>query len=148
MSNGDKPMIEELSLIDTDILSYMLKGMEPAQSQSQIYFQKHKKFTISTLTYYESLRGYKASNATRRLKTFHHFLRRVELLDVDKTILDKAAEIYAYMKPRGILPGEIDVIIGATAIVHDLWLITNNTSHYQPISDEFDLKLSNWMHSK
>ncbi|MEM7539836.1 MAG: hypothetical protein AAF639_47210 [Chloroflexota bacterium] len=68
-------MTEELSLIDTDILSYILKKMQPAYSQSQRYLQTYKQIKISSLTYYESLRGYKASGATRRMQIFEKFPR-------------------------------------------------------------------------
>jgi len=138
-------MNAELSLIDTDILSYILKDIEPVYSQSQTYLEKYGKFAISSLTYYECIRGYKTVGATRRLQVFQEFLELTEILEVDQQILDQAADIYAELRPRGVFPGEIDNLIGATALVHDLCLVTNNMAHYLPIHKFFGLRLDNWM---
>jgi predicted nucleic acid-binding protein len=113
-------MTAELCLIDTDILSYILKRKETAYQRSRDYLKKHERFTISCLTYYECFRGYKA-------------------------VLDKAGEIYGVLKKKGVLPGEFDVLIGATALVHDYILITNNEKHYEQIKKNFPLKINNWM---
>jgi len=67
-------MTVELCLIDTDILSYILKGIEPAYQQSQVYFKKQKRFTISCMTYYECFRGYHAVGATKHLRLFEDIL--------------------------------------------------------------------------
>jgi hypothetical protein len=75
-------MTGELCLIDTDILSYILKRLEPAYQQSCQYLKKHKKFTISCLTYYECFRGYKAVSATKRMQVFKEFLDLTEVLMV------------------------------------------------------------------
>lgn len=138
-------MTGELCLIDTDVLSYILKRLEPAYLQSCEYLKKHKKFTISCLTYYECFRGYKAVSATRRMQVFNEFLDLTEVLYLDQKILDKAGEIYSVLKNEGRLIGEFDMLIGATASVHDLTLVTNNERHYEYIKEHFPIKISNWM---
>jgi predicted nucleic acid-binding protein len=91
-------MTGELCLIDTDVLSYILKHLEPAYQQSSEYLKKHKKFTISCLTYYECFRGYKAVSSTKRMQVFKEFLDLTEVLYLDQGILDKAGEIYSVLK--------------------------------------------------
>jgi tRNA(fMet)-specific endonuclease VapC len=138
-------MIDSIYLIDTDTLSYILKRLEPAYSNSQAYLHDHAKFGISSITYYECVRGYKAVNATRRLQVFYEFLDLVEVFEVDQEVLDRAADMYATLRPRGIFPGEFDALIGATALVHHLPCVTNNTAHYQRFHDHFGLEIHNWM---
>jgi tRNA(fMet)-specific endonuclease VapC len=138
-------MTEESCLIDTDILIYILKRKEPAYQRSREHLEQHKKFTMSCLTYYECLRGYKAIGATKRLQVFRELLNITEVLYLDQTILDKAGEIYGVLKKEGLLPGEFDMLIGATAIVHDFTLITNNEKHYRRMQEHFPLKIKNWM---
>ena len=58
-------MAGKLCLIDTDILIHILKRKEPAYRQSREYLGQHKKFTISCLSYYECLRGYRAVDSFR-----------------------------------------------------------------------------------
>ena len=91
-------MTEGLCLTDTDIFSYILKRLEPAYQQCREYLKNHNKFTISCLTYYECLRGYKAVRATKRLEIFKEFLNLTEVLYLDQEILDKAGEIYSMLK--------------------------------------------------
>jgi tRNA(fMet)-specific endonuclease VapC len=145
MNGENSTMTEELCLTDTDIFSYILKRLEPAYQQSREYLKKHNKFTISCFTYYECLRGYKAVRATNRMKIFKEFLELTEVLYLNQEILDKAGEIYSILKNEGKLIGEFDMLIGATAIVHDFTLVTNNERHYESIKEHFPLKITNWM---
>jgi len=63
---------------------------------------------------------------------------------LDQAILEKAGEIYALLKQKGKIPGEFDILIGATAILNNLMFITNNEKHYLPLEQYFSLKLGNW----
>jgi len=137
-------MAGKLCLIDTDILIYILKRKEPAYQQSREYLGEHKKFTISCLSYYECLRGYRAVEATKRLEVFREFLAITEVLYLDEAILEKAGEIYGFLRKKGLLTGEFDMLIGATALVHDLTLVTNNEKHFMRIQEHFPLKITNW----
>ena len=78
---------------------------------------------------------------------FYEFLDFVDVLDVDQQALDQAANMYAELRPRGLFPGELDTLIGATALVHRLPCVTNNTDHYQRFHDYFGLDVYNWMDS-
>ena len=138
-------MNEPLCLIDTDIFSYILKRMEPAYYHSREYLQQHRRFTISCLTCYECSRGYKAIGATKRLQVFKEYLILTDVLYLDQLILDKAAEIYGVLKPKGIFPGEFDVLIGATALIHKMSVVTNNEDHYEGMKRHFSLDVQNWM---
>ena len=137
-------MPDRLCLIDTDILSYILKQKENVYKNACEYLKIHEKFAISCITYYECFRGYKAVNASKRLQIFHDFLNITDILYLDQVILEKASEIYGTLKRKGKLPGEFDILIGATAISHNLILVTNNEKHYRPIEQSFSLKLNTW----
>ena len=137
-------MNDRLSLIDSDILSYILKRKENVYNCAYNYLKIYGKFSISCLTYYECLRGYKAVNASKRLQIFHDFMNITSVLYLDQRVMEKASEIYAVLKQKGKIPGEFDILIAATAISNDLILISNNERHYQPMEQYFSLKLENW----
>lgn len=59
-------MTNDLCLLDTDIVSYMLQRKSPAYDINLQYLSRHGEFTISCLTHYECLRGLKAIGAARR----------------------------------------------------------------------------------
>ncbi len=138
-------MSETLCLIDTDIFSYMLKQIEPAYSRSLDYLQKTGHFSISCLTYYESLRGYTAVGATTKLALLEKQLQITRVIYLDKLILDQAAQVYAKLKTKGQLAGELDLLIGTTALVKGMTLVTNNEPHYQPLVEHFQMTMTNWM---
>jgi hypothetical protein len=86
-------MTEKSCLIDTDILSYILKKQEPVYKHSLKYFKRNKGLTISCITYYECFRGYKAIGVTRRLEVFKELLRCTEVLYLDQVILEVAPHL-------------------------------------------------------
>jgi len=49
------------------------------------------------------------------------------------------------LKPKGLLKGEFDLIIGTTAIVNNFNLVTNNIHHYKPLADYYELKIETWI---
>ncbi len=138
-------MIEKPCLLDTDILSCILKEQAPVYHISQEYLKKHKAFTISCLSYYECLRGYKATGATKRLERFYRFLILTDVIYLDRAIFETASDIYGILKQHGTLPGDFDILIAATALVHDLIIVTNNEKHYRPIQVHFPVTIQNWM---
>ncbi len=141
-------MIEKPCLLDTDTLSYILKEIVPAYPVSQDYMKVHHKFIISCLTYYECLRGYKAVGATKRMAKFYNFLILTDIIYLDRAIFETASDIYGELKKHGALPGDFDILIAATALVHGLNIVTNNEKHYQPIQLHFPLIIQNWMNSE
>ena len=68
-------MNEPLFLTDADVLSYILKRREPFYQRSRDDLKHYTRFTMSCLTYYECLRGYKAVGATKRLQVFQELLQ-------------------------------------------------------------------------
>ena len=128
-------------LLDTDILSKVLRGEPLVLAQATAYLQQHTKFTFSLITQYEILRGLKAKTALVQLQRFQQFCVSCEILPLTEEIIFKASDIYAELYRRGELVGDVDILIGATAIVHDLLLNTNNVKHFHRIPL---LRLENW----
>lgn len=61
---------------------------------------------------------------------------------IKKETVEKAAEIYAYLKKEGNLIENVDILMDAIAIVEDLVLISNNISHFKRVKS---LRLDNWL---
>ena len=53
----------------------------------------------------------------------------------------RAAEIYVDLKQKGRLISDADILIAATALTHDLILVTNNTAHFQRVPG---LQVQSW----
>lgn len=135
-------MIIPACLIDTDIVSALMRQQPIAVSHAKAYLATHKCFTFSIITRYEILRGLRAKGATKQADIFEGFCARNRILPLTDDVICHAAEIYADLYRRGELIGDADVLIGATAIIHGLEIVTNNESHFRRITA---LKVRNWL---
>ena len=68
---------------------------------------------------------------------------QVLLLD-DMAIFHKASEIYADLKQKGLPIQDADIFIAATAIIHDLIVV----SHDSDLLRIKELKLEDWLQDK
>ncbi len=130
------------ALLDTDILSAIMRRQPAALAKAQAYLAAHGRFTISIITRYEILRGLKTKNATTQLAAFEKFCAANEILPINDGIVQRAATIYAVLHQNGALIGDADILIAATAMEHGLTLVTNNEKHLKRIAG---LTLDNWL---
>lgn len=132
------------ALLDTDILSAIMRREASAVEGARAYLAVHPKLPISLFTRYEILRGLKAKNATAQLKRFDVLCQSLQILPVTDEIIERAADIYADLHRRGQLIDDADILIAATALEHEMVLATNNTKHHSHIQG---LVLENWLHT-
>jgi len=130
------------ALLDTDTLSEVMKARDPqVQQRAKAYLAVHRRFTFSIITRYEILRGLKAKGATRQIQAFEERCRKSIVLPLTDEIVIQAAEIYATLYRDGQLITDADILIAATALVHELVLVTENISHFERISG---LRIESW----
>ena len=128
--------------LDTNIITAFLKNDLKAVEKTSDYLEFFNKLTINIISYYEILRGLKDLGNREKIERFEDFIRENELISIRKETVQKAAEIYAYLKKEGNMIEDADILMAATAIVEDLVLITNNIRHFKRVKD---LKLDNWL---
>ncbi len=129
-------------LLDTNIMSAILKNNPKViKPLDNIRIQGEKVF-MSGMTYYEIERGILAIKASRKLLYFEKLCNDypVLLLD-DMAIFKKATEIHADLKIRGLPIQDADVFIAATAMIHNLILV----SHDSDLLRIPNLKLEDWL---
>ena len=129
-------------LLDTDTLSEVMKTRDPQVRQSaQQYLARYGRFTFSIITRYEILRGLKAKEAIRQIEAFEQRCRGSNVLPLTDEIVVRAADIYADLRRRGQLISDADILIAATALIHSLTLVTENTAHFRRIPG---LSIESW----
>jgi tRNA(fMet)-specific endonuclease VapC len=62
-------------LIDTDILSLLMRRNPAVVANARLYLAEHKRFSISVITRYEILRGLTVKGASKQRVVFEDFLR-------------------------------------------------------------------------
>lgn len=135
-------MAQPRALLDTDTLSAIMRGNPAILARARDYLAEHGAFAFSIITRYEILRGLKAKNATTQLKAFDQFCETCTILPLTDEIVVRAADIYATLKQRGEPIGDADILIGASALSHDLAILTNNEDHFRRIPG---LQVGNWL---
>ena len=129
-------------LLDTNIVSASLKQNIKVNTKLQEISSFKIDILISGITYYEVQRGLLRSNATKKLAWFQQFCQDYPILFLDDLrIFAKASEIYADLTNRGKIIQDADILIAATAIIHNLILV----SHDSDLTRVKYLQLENWL---
>jgi tRNA(fMet)-specific endonuclease VapC len=134
--------MEPKSLLDTDVLSGLMRKTPVALNRARVYLADHRQLTISLVTRFEILRGLKAKRANAQLAAFDSFCMNNEVLPITDQIIVRAAETYADLHNRGQLIADADILIAATAIENGLVMATNNLADFGRITG---LQIDNWL---
>jgi tRNA(fMet)-specific endonuclease VapC len=120
-------------LVDTDRVASYLNGRPDAVEL--LSSLRHEGLSISIVTYGEIYDGIYASNDPRgKEQAFLMFLRRVAVLPLTRTVMKRFAQIRGQLRRQGQIIGDPDILIAATALQHNLTLITRNRRHFGRIS--------------
>ena len=130
------------TLLDTDVLSGLMRKTPTALSRARSYLADHPQLTISLVTRFEILRGLKAKRAAAQLAAFDSFCGNNEVLPITDAVIVRAADVYADLHGRGQLIPDADILIAATAIENGLTLATNNLADFGRIAG---LRIDNWL---
>lgn len=119
------------ALLDTDILSEILKGKNPKVVQrGSAYLAAHRQFAFSAITHYEIVRGLKAKRASQQIQSFQSFCEHCLVLPITEDVLKHAADLWVLAEHAGHPKKDADLIIAATALAQEATLVTANTSHF------------------
>lgn len=121
--------------IDTNIVSYYLKGIESVRQRIFNLLATGNEVKIPRVVFYETERGLLASDASKKLKTFLDFSSALGVVEMTEHTFSLAARIYAKLHKQGQLIEDDDIFIGASALENSATLITNNARHLSRIEN-------------
>ena len=129
------------TLLDTDIVLLLMRGHEIVTQNTTDYLLSFDRLSFAELTWYEITRGYRVIGAHRQSQVFEAFCRNCDILPLDHKSLDCAANIYASLRKRGELIGEVDILIAGIAFANGIGVATRNVDHFSRIDG---LYVENW----
>jgi len=129
-------------LVDTDVLSAILKRHAAASARFSEHIALFGRISWSVITSYEILRGLRWRRAMGKEVVFMEFRDQHEVFPLTSRIAEAAADLHADAKTRGIILGDADTLIAATAIVHGFGVATGNVRHFGHFSQ---LHVENWL---
>jgi tRNA(fMet)-specific endonuclease VapC len=119
-------------LVDTDRLIDFLKGR--ADAVRLIATLASDGLAMSLMTFGEVYDGiYRSGDPSGQEATFVRVLAWIPVLGLNQDIMREFARIRGGLRLAGQPIGDADVLIAATAIHHDLTLVTRNLRHYERI---------------
>jgi predicted nucleic acid-binding protein len=122
------------TLLDTDTLTLWFKRHPQVELNAALYAERFGQLVISDLSYYEVTRGWKAVGATAQLARVEEFCRTHRIIPFTRAAAVLAGDIWADLKRRGLLIGEVDTLIAGIAMSEGLAVATRNTSHFGRVS--------------
>jgi tRNA(fMet)-specific endonuclease VapC len=134
------------ALLDTDIYSEVLKGVNPTVIQNAAtYRQTHGVLTLSVITKMEIVKGCQKVQSSTRMRKFLMAISKEQVLPLGESAAEVAGRIAGELDRIGQSIGMADPIIAAIALEHGLELVTGNTAHFQRVQQlGYPLVLANW----
>jgi tRNA(fMet)-specific endonuclease VapC len=123
-------------LIDSDRIADWLAGRTDAVHLIASF--RREGVALSVISYVEFLEGIiGAVDPVRGRRAWRTFLRGTRVLVVSRSIAERAAAIRADLRQqkRQVNERALDILIAATAIEHNLTLVTRNIRDYDDIPD-------------
>lgn len=127
-------------LLDTDIVIYSLKGHEIVKNHLRDHLQDAIYLSAVTLMelYYGAYKSQKIESNLAKVKSLEN---AIEIIPVNQVMVEIFGLLKSRMENIGSRLDDYDLILAATAMSHNLILVTNNEKHFARIDG---LKIENW----
>jgi tRNA(fMet)-specific endonuclease VapC len=121
-------------LVDTDWTIHYLNSHEGIVPRLQ-ELQRQNSLALSIIALAELYEGvYYSREPEEDEAALRDFLRGVTLLGIDERTCQIFGKERGRLRAAGMMVGDCDLLIGATALCHDLTLLTNNRRHFERIA--------------
>lgn len=119
-------------LVDTDWAIHYLNGHP--QIVKKLGDLKEQGLALSVISLAELYEGvYYSTDPDGNEKDLNDFLRGVAIIGIDENTCKEFARERGRLRAVGKIIGDFDLLIGTTALQHNLTLLTNNRRHFEPI---------------
>ena len=125
--------------LDSNVIIDYLRGNENIIHHMDKARKAGNLLSICPIVYYEIVRGFKISNASRQLEKFMSLYQTLSPLSFDMNAIEKSVEIYLQLRKQII--EDNDIYIAAIAMVNGCTLVTANVRHFSRVEG---LNFVNW----
>jgi len=127
--------------LDTNIVSYFLKGNPAIVAKIRLENNKGNQFIIPPIVYFEIQNWLLKNNSNSKMTVFKKMYSAGGIGVIDKAVLDIASSVKLKMQQQGKSINDDDLFIAAYCKRHNLPLVTNNIKHFVHIED---MEILNW----
>lgn len=127
-------------LLDTDTCIYWLKGHQLVRER--LLAVGWEQVGICVITAAELYYGaYNSSRVSENLARAALFVQQLPILPLNDNALRRFGQLKAEFRRRGQPLADFDLLIASVGLAEGYILVTNNTRHYERITE---LQLENW----
>jgi len=126
-------------ILDTDTISYFLKGNESVKAK---FLEHQSKLASTTINYSELIYGLTKKDNRKYLTKVELIFNNIDLYSFDKKSANTFGTLKATMQKRGIVVADMDLMIASIAIANRQKLISNNIKHFSKIEG---LNVESWV---
>jgi len=130
-------------LLDTDTIIYSLKGKDSVVQNLAAHQRDPLKISVISLMelYYGA---YKSEKTKANLAKVRRIEKAFDIISVDFSVAETFGMIKSDLEFQGTPLDDFDLVIAASALAHNLILVTNNEKHFRRVEG---LELDNWNRS-
>lgn len=126
--------------LDTNVIIHFLKGK--GRVVENLLAQSPKDVFIPSIVYYELLVGVeKSANPVLKRQILDTLLSHIQFLEFGEKESLLAAKIRAKLENSGQTIGPYDILIAATALSHNMTLVTHNSGEFKRVDR---LEITDW----
>ena len=119
-------------LVDTDWVIHYLNGRQDIVARLEVL--KHEGLGLSIISLAELYEGiYYSRDPEGNERGLNDFLQGVTLLGLDEETAKQFGRERGRLRAAGLIIGDFDLLIAATALQYDLTLLTNNRRHFERV---------------
>ena len=127
-------------LIDTDIIIYSFNDHQKVHENLILHRNSLK--ALSVISYGELIYGArKSKNLEKNLAKIYRLAEIFPIIEISPAIMESFGELKASLEKAAMPLADMDLQIAATALVHNLTLVSNNEKHFARING---LRIENW----
>jgi tRNA(fMet)-specific endonuclease VapC len=119
-------------LVDTDYIADYLKGYKAATTLLNSLLPQG--ISISIITFAEAYEGiYYGQNRLQHEHGFRQLVKTIPVVTITRSVALQFARIRGELRAKGLLIPDPDLYIAATALQHNLTLVTRNLKDYERV---------------
>lgn len=118
-------------LPDSDILNYVIKGIQPAKERILAATRGGATFVLSQVVHYEITRYHLLRRAARLQRVYRDLTADWQRVELEGADWDQATDLWVARHRAGRPIGDADLLIAVTALKSGAVLVTNNTRHFE-----------------
>ncbi len=127
-------------LLDTNICIHFFKGQFALKDKIQKI--GYNKFAISEITLAELIYGAeKSQRKAQNIKVIEDFAEKISIIPIFDCIRIYGKE-KARLSSKGTIISDLDLFIGATALVNNMIMVTRNVREFKRLEN---IKIENWI---